>query len=120
MLQSPAAVVHVGLPIVADLETLDLEPADEQTMVDRKKIVQRCTLLVQDTRSVWVGPDADHLTESKARSDEDYEDPVRPVTGRLEITMRATWADQARVFIRHRDPLPLTVLAVARAGKIGG
>lgn len=130
-LPGPAAVVHVGLPYIADLETLDWEDPNQETLIDKKKLVQGVTLLVQETRGGWAGcpktPDdgtaewlRKNMNEIKQRSTEGYGEPTAPKTGTFEINSAGTWSDKGRILVRQRDPLPMTVLAAIPRGKIGG
>mgnify|MGYP003345655058 FL=1 len=51
-----AAVVHVGLPYTADLETLRLEfDAGQGTMQGRKKQISKLTLRLESTRGLEIG-----------------------------------------------------------------
>lgn len=124
-LDKPYAVIHVGLPFLPDVETLNIDTAQGETLVDKKKIVSNVTLFVEKTRGVWVGarpPSDDNdnplegLEEYKARNDENYDDPVALRSGEIEIKNRPEWNSNGRVFIRQVDPLPLTLLAVMPAG----
>jgi hypothetical protein len=45
-------------------------------LVDKDKLIHRVSLFVESTRSVWAGPDEDHLRELKQRQLEPYADPV--------------------------------------------
>src|SRR5699024_8907608 len=119
-LAEPAAVIHVGLPYQATLETLNLDDPAGETLADKKKLVTRVTLLVESSRGVFVGPDADHLQEYYQRTDEAWGEPTRLRTGYIEVPVHADWNDNGRVLIRQRDPLPLTVLAVVPFGEVGG
>lgn len=130
-LAEPASVVHVGLPYLCDLETLDWEDPSQETLLDKRKLVQGVTLLVQDTRGGWAGcpkrsddGTADwtetYLNEIKQRSSEGYGEPTEPRTGLFEIVTGGAWGERGRIFVRQRDPLPMTVLAAIPRGKIGG
>jgi hypothetical protein len=119
-------VIHVGLPFTSDLQTLDIETAQGETLSDKKKLVNRVTLFVEKARGIWIGgaePPADddfedQLTEFKQRSDEDYDEPVEPVTDTIDINIKGEWNSNGRIFVRQTDPLPLAVLAVVPAGMI--
>jgi hypothetical protein len=121
------AVIHVGLPYLPDLETLDLETVQGETLADKKKIVQKVTVYTDKTRGVWVGPrppsdDAtdpqEDLEEVRPRSDEAYDDPPELVTGTMDVNIRPEWNSNGRVFIRQIDPLPMAILAVVPSGMI--
>lgn len=123
-LASPYTVIHVGLPFTSDIETLDIDMPSGETMVDKKMNVQEVSLYVESSRGGWIGGRApnetvdflDGLTEIKARSNEDYDDPVALKTGVLEVQINSEWNSNGRVFIRQTDPVPLSVLAVAPSG----
>lgn len=118
-LDRPYSVIHVGLPIEADLETLDLENPQGETLVDKKKLGKKATIFLENSRGLFVGPDADNLREFKQRTTEAYGEPTRLLTGVAEVTMTRGWDKHGRVFIRQRDPLPITVLGVAVSWAIG-
>lgn len=120
------AVVRIGLPITADLETLDLD-VPQGTIADMKKLVQKVLLRVHQSRGAWVGVAApsddtvdplEGLTEIKARVDEDYSAPIVLTTGSMEVNVQGEWSSNGRVFVRQVDPVPLTVLAISPAGYI--
>jgi hypothetical protein len=112
-------VTHVGLPIEADAETLDLD-APESDVRDRKKAIQSVALLVESSRGVWAGIDASELREYQPSPLPGYDSPPPLVTGKIEVTIPGTWTDHGRVFIRQRDPLPLSLLGILSHGGIGG
>lgn len=120
------SVVHVGLPYVCDLQTLDVELASDGTLIDLEKSVTAVNLFVQESRGIWVGssePESttdllEGLEELKIRENEDYDDPVRLITDKVTVQIPAEWNSNGRVFIRQVDPLPLSILAVAPSGTI--
>lgn len=125
-LPRPYAVIHAGLPITADLETLDIDTAQGQTMVDKKKLINRVTVYTEKSRGIWIAPhtpdddalDRDLFAEAKIRNAENYDDPVTPLTGTVDVNIKAEWTSNGRIFIRQTDPLPLSVLAVVPTGFI--
>lgn len=119
-LATPAAVIHAGLPITADFETLSMEIVNGQTIADRRKLITKVGLLVESSRGIMAGPDADHLFEYAQRAGEGYGVPTGLATGNVEIPVESTWNDNGRIFVRQSDPLPLTILAAIPHGQIGG
>lgn len=119
------AVIHVGLPYTSDLETLNIDTATGETVADKKMLVSKVTLFVEDSRGGWVGRSApdetigflDGLTEIKIRSFENYDSPIDLVTGTMDVNIKPEWNSNGRIFIRQTDPVPMTVLAVVPAGK---
>ena len=117
-LDKPYSVIHVGLPITADLQTLNIDTVQGQSLADKKKHVSKLTVHVESSRGLWAGPDADGLTELKMRSDEDYDSPIELETGTVELNIEPSWSSTGSVLIRQIDPLPLSILAVIPAGYI--
>jgi hypothetical protein len=126
VLDKPYGVIHVGLPYIADIETLDIDSPNGESLVDKSKLVGKVTLFVEDTRGIWCGPkppsdDAtdplERLVEFKIRNDEGYEDPITLKTGDIGVNIEPEWNSNGRVFIRQVDPIPMTILSVNPAGK---
>lgn len=122
-LPEPYAVIHVGLPYVCDLQTLDLDTPQGASTKETKRLVARVGLYLESSRGVWVGqtlPDADDdqgtLTEMKSRSTEPYDDPPDLITDWAELNIQSRWDRNGRVAVRQVDPLPLTVLSITPIG----
>jgi glucose-6-phosphate-specific signal transduction histidine kinase len=115
----PAGVVHIGLPIESDLETLDITTAS-QNMREKQKLINHVSLVVEESTGIWCGPDADHLTEYKQRSDENYDESQRLAAGLIDLRIQATWNKNGRVFVRQSNPLPITILAALPEVNLGG
>lgn len=119
-LENPGFLVTIGLPIVADLQTLRLTLQTPETVMDKRKNITGVGLLVSEARSVWAGRDFDHLYESKPRSTEGYDQPPGLLTGLVNIGIKTEWDDQGSVCIRQTDPLPITVMAIIPDVVMGG
>lgn len=126
-LDKPHAVIHVGLPITADLQTLDIDTFQGETLVNKKKLIGEVWLTVEDSRGGFVGGAAptdddddplEGLNEIKIRNEENYNDPVSLRTGNVDVKIESGWNSHGRVFIRQVDPLPLSVLAAIPVGDI--
>lgn len=123
-LDRPYAVIHVGLPYLSDLETLDLDSPGPRTWKDKKMLVNRVGLFIEKSRGVWLGrPDKATddeplagLQQLKQRSTEDYDDPTDLLTDSVEVQIDGNWNNNGRVLVRQPDPLPLTVLSVYPIG----
>lgn len=118
-LSHDAAVVTVGLPIEAEVETLDIEMADN-SVLERRKRINRMVLLVESSRGLWAGPDADHLREWKMRDTETPGAAPGLFTGTVEIPVSAIHTSGGRATITQADPLPLSILAIAPGVDLGG
>lgn len=124
-LDKPYSVIHVGLPYLADIETLNIDTLQSETLTDKDKNVQNVTVFVEESRGIWAGPEPptsdtsdplENLTEYKLRNDEGYDSPVELKTDSVNVNITSEWNSGGRVFIRQVDPVPLSVLAIAPAG----
>ena len=117
-LDDPHVIIHVGLPVVADIETLNVDTPQGSSMSDKMKNITRLTMIVEKTRGVWAGPDSDNLTEFKLRNSEGYDDSVALKTGTVDLNITPSWNKNGQVFISQTDPLPVTILSITPAGFI--
>ena len=115
----PATKIHIGLPIQADIQTLNLE-LGQPTQQGKKKSISEVTLRVEESRGGKIGYDADHLTEFKQRAYEPYGTATSLKTGDISVTMPSTWRSEGSIFFRQDDPLPMTLLAVIPEVSVGG
>lgn len=124
-LARPYGVIHVGINYTSDIETLDIDLPQGQTMADKNKAITAVTMFVESSRGIWVGAKPpsgtdplEGLTEMKLRDDEGYDAPPSLETGPIEINMEGEWNNNGRVFVRQVDPVPLTILSVSPSGWI--
>jgi hypothetical protein len=114
----PTAATHiiVGLGIEADLETLDLDVQGSE-LRDKRKRVANVTLLVEGSRrGFYVGPDEDRLSRTRAEQWESSD----TIDGAIEARVATTWSESGRLFVRHTDPTPLTVIGIIPNVSVGG
>lgn len=115
-----ASTVHVGLPMTASLQTLDLDLGQVQglgTVQGRMKSVAEVTMRVEDTRGIWIGykdgvRGDDWLVEYKQRATEAWDEAIQLYTGDIRMTPHWDWNTAGRVWIKQFDPLPMTILAI--------
>ncbi|EOC2998979.1 TPA: hypothetical protein ACGSIZ_000682 [Escherichia coli] len=119
-LESPGAVVHIGLPIIAEFETLDININGQETLLDKKQVIPSVTLVVNASRGIWATTPGGKWYEYPQREFEFYDDPVDDATGKVEVKLDSNWGKNGRVRIRQLDPLPLSVLAVIPRLTVGG
>jgi hypothetical protein len=123
-LDRPYGVIHVGLPYVSDLQTLDIETAQSETLSDKHKLVSGVSMHIEQSRGIWVGgrepqeSTLDGLFELKLRENETYEEPVNLTTDVVDIEIDSEWNSNGRIFVRQIDPLPMTILSVVPSGLI--
>lgn len=117
-LPAPAEVVHVGLPIrYGDVETLDLDVAGATVRPKRKRVGEVALLIDKSSRVFFVGPDVTQLRQFDMQPFDAVGDVF---TGQVTIPITADYNDYGRVFIRQKDPLPLTILGVIPNLDLGG
>jgi len=106
-----AETVHVGLPYTSSLETMDFEYPVEggDTVQDRPRRVVSVLARLQNTRHLFIGPDASNLVEVPFREGEDYGDPTELFNGDKDIELTPSGEDHSRIYVEVYDPLPLTI-----------
>lgn len=116
-------VVHVGLPIIADIETLKPEVVLKNgTLQNRKVKIGNVTFRVTETRGGWIGPNEDELYEAFPSAIEDKlgsDDLTLLFTGDLRQPSNDDYEDGGQVFYRQRDPLPVHILAIIPELEVG-
>jgi hypothetical protein len=118
-LDDPRGVVHVGLPYNADFETLDVVLPSAESVRLRNKTFKRLGLIVQDTRGLQAGRDADHLQTIAGRTPEDAYGVPGLLQDTVEVWVSGNWHKNGRVFVRQSDPLPVSILGVIPEWEFG-
>lgn len=120
-LDQASSKVQIGLPIVADLQTLPwAAQIDAAYGQGRYKNVNKIWLRVYASSGIFAGPDVANLTEAKQRTTEPYGSPPALKSQEIEIVIDPSWNDSGQVFIRQSDPLPLTAVSMTLEVSIGG
>ncbi|MHC8403591.1 phage nozzle protein [Pseudomonas sp. TMB3-21] len=119
-IQRPAMLVHIGLPITSDFETLDMTLSNQPNFLSAQKRINDVTIICEESRGMFAGSDENNLYEFKQRNSENYNDAIKLLTGQAEILISARWEKPGRVFVRQVDPLPTTILGVMFNVQAGG
>lgn len=120
-LDQAATKVHIGLPIEADLQTLPLAMGiDNGYGQGRFKNVNKAWLRVYRSSGIFIGPNANELTEAKQRTTEIYGTPPALKSEEIPVMLTPTWADSGQVYIRQSDPLSLTIVSLTLEVAVGG
>lgn len=123
----PYGVISAGLPFTCDLETLNIDSANGESMVNKNKNISQVSVWTELSRGLFIGsepPEDDSidplegLEEYKARTDEGYDEPIELLTDTLTVNIQPQWNSNGRVFLRQVDPLPLEILGVAPSGMV--
>ncbi len=111
----PVTHAHIGLPITAELKTLPAGAQMQDGSYGRghMKNVNKVFLRVYRSSGIAIGPDADHLTEMKMRSEEAFGEPPALVSEELPLAVSPKWTDNGQIVIRQTKPLPLTIVSWA-------
>jgi len=118
-LTTGASRVHVGIKMVADLETLDVE-APSGTIQGKPKSLPKVTVRFERSRGMLIGPDKDRLIEIKQRdASTPMGAPTPLLTGDIDVTLKPAWNSNGRILIRQQNPLPMTVLAIIPDIEVG-
>jgi hypothetical protein len=119
-LQNAASKIHIGLPVTAAIETLDLDVGQVQglgTVQGRSKSISEVTFRVENTRGIFTGPqdgerDGGTLVEYKQRRNENWNEAISLYTGDLTITPYWDWSTSGAMWVKQFDPLPMTILSI--------
>jgi hypothetical protein len=112
-----ATDVHVGLPITAEIESLDLDFSGGNIR-DKQKRVQGATVIVDSSSHGFLaGPTS---TQLKRVLESQFANAGSSYSGQIEINFSARWDKPGRVFIRQDQALPLTVLSILPLVELGG
>jgi len=119
-LQFPASTITVGLPLVAQLQTLPATLQIDAFGAGRVKNVNKAYLRLVDSSGMQIGPSFDNLTQIKIRTTEPYGTPPALQTGEIEQLLPASWQQDGSVCLQQSDPLPVTVASLSFEIAIGG
>jgi len=122
VIDDAASVVHIGLPITADLKTLPLS-IENMAAVGQglAKNVNKVHFRVAQSSVVKAGPSFDRLREYPARQTSDnYDAPPALRDGELTVSVDPSWNQDAAICVRQDLPLPLTVLSMVLEAQTGG
>ena len=127
-LDRAASKVHVGLPYLPVIETLDIDTVSPvETLKGKSVSVSKVFIEVENTRGGFVGARQDAETglsttfqEIKPRFDSDNYDPIALRTYKQEVLIDPQWSKGGGVRIEQRAPLPMAILSIIPQVDIGG
>lgn len=126
-LDRPYSKIHVGLPILPDLYSLDIDTVKGETLMDKEKLISNVDVHLEDTRGLWAGTEppsdddddaTENLFELRIREDETMYEPVRLVSEVVSIDVLGEYNRNGSIFLRQIDPVPIQILAIAPSGLI--
>lgn len=117
------AIVHAGLPITSDWETLNIDTVEQKPSLLESIIIHKLYLSIYNTRGLFIGsafPKANKVTDMHD-IDVQTEDliegiignaPQAPETKRHEFAIPNDWKSNGRICGRQVDPLPYEILSI--------
>lgn len=117
------AFIHVGIPFTVDIETLDIDTAEQKPTLLESKLVNNVFIKVYNTRGMFVGSNfpgndgVDGLTDPEERTEDIDLGNIgnaaqKPQTKRHSIVIRNDWKSEGKLYIRQVDPLPMEILSI--------
>lgn len=120
-----AAILHVGRPVVADAETLDVDTVEQKPTVIEPTNVDKIYVKTHRSTGICVGnklpSDGTNLGMQELdvyKVDYSEENPIignrypQPATRRNEVTLPGDWNSQGKIAVRQVDPLHFEVLSI--------
>jgi hypothetical protein len=108
-----SSLVHIGLPYVCDLETLNVEAQmNDGTAQSRKQRTPQVVIRFLHSVGGYVGASSARLRPIFQRTNEALGSPVELKTQDYKVTITPDWSTHGRVFFRQTDPLPVTILGI--------
>lgn len=112
-LPTSASVIAIGLPYESELETLDFIGATQEgTIQDKLRNVKTAIVSLENTRSLFYGPNDQRLSEVPFRTNEDYGEPIALFTGDKELVLDAGEERSSKMYFKVTDPVPCTILGI--------
>lgn len=121
-LDTPAGIVHIGLPYESELQTLEVNIPKSETISDKTKLIKSVTAILLESRGGFYGrSNADsELWEFKQRNDADDYGAMHALTGKAVTTITDSWQGNGQLTVVQRDPLPLNILGLVPRIDVGG
>jgi hypothetical protein len=114
-LDSAASIVTVGLPIVADLQTLPVTMQIDGYGQGRTKNLNKAWLRLYRSSGISIGPDTDNLVPF-----DPYETTPTLKTDEIQVLLTPSWTTSGQIWIRQTNPLPLSVVGLTLEVAVGG
>ena len=126
------SVIYVGLPMIQDVETLDLETYFGATLLGKRKRTAGLRGYLYQTRNFYAGSENPDTNKQNATCDplfqlkslklgittSKYNQPPPLVTEQDYVLTEASWNKRGGLFIRNVDPVPFGLLAISPNSEI--
>jgi hypothetical protein len=127
VLPRPAAVIQVGLPIIRDLQTLNVDNPQGESISDKRMIFREVAIKVMASLGFFTGPAfpsstdsnvTDGMIEAKVRTIEPLGSTTALQTQTIPVKIPGRWNSTGQICIRHIRMTPLSVLSVLFGGNL--
>jgi hypothetical protein len=119
VLPTAGGVVHVGLPYVSQLQSLQFNNQGQASIRNCMKTPSRVSVVVDESLPFYAGVNFTNMNQVPIRQFETYGQAIIPHTGVLHVQLTSDPSDDAVVCIQMSDPAPLTVLGWQTGVDIG-
>lgn len=124
-LSRAASIVHIGLPYLPAIETLDLDSSSMVETLKTKSIsVSDVTIETLDSRGGWIGGMREdgtyEMAEIKPRFNSDNYGAIALKSYKASVRISPGWSKGGKLRIEQRDPLPLTITSIIPELDISG
>jgi hypothetical protein len=119
-LDSPASVIHVGLPITAQAKTLPLMAQIEGYGQGRQKSITKAWLRLVQSSGITAGSTFGDLRTYRPRTTEPYGSPPSLKDSEVEISIPSSWNADGCLCIEQTEPLPVTITSLSMEVSVGG
>ncbi len=126
-----AAIAHVGRPIIADIQTLEIDTVEQSPTLIESILVNKIYVKVKDAKSLYIGPNfpnganedesvdgvsgmypIDSFPVDYAQADPIIANRAQPAqTKRFEIMMQGDYSQQGKICVRQVDPVHAEILS---------
>ncbi len=121
----PGAIFHVGRPITADVQTLDIDTIEQGPTLIESMTINKLYLKVFNTLGLYASYKfpLDNKVSGMENVDQyvvDYEaeEPIianrykTPTTKRVEVSLPGDWRSNGKIAIRQADPMHFEILSI--------
>ena len=111
--------ISVGLPYMAELQTLEMEPSEGGTLRNRPRWTVNATIRFWRSRNCLYAINPEQSLQTMKFRTERFDEPIQPFTGEKQAGFYSTSdAGQARVYLTcGAEPVPFGILGIiAEAG----
>lgn len=120
-LPDPASLVTIGLPVVAEVETLPLTlQAENGASTGKLQTTGRAALQIVDTIGITVGRKSDLQNDVITRTQEPLGKQANPYSGVVRAQMDQAVGFETTIVIQQANPLPMKVTAAYVEAKSAG